>query len=125
MSKLPKSILAEWQKKEGAVVITTLSSDNVPNSIYATCVSVFDDEVILVANNFFKKTLANIQNSCKGNVLFITKDGNAYQIKGFFEYKTEGALYDDMKKWNPESLPGKGVAVLNIEEIYSGGKKIL
>jgi len=40
-------------------------------------------------------------------------------------YFTEGELFDDMKKWNPTRLPGHGVAVLEIQEIFAGAQKLL
>jgi hypothetical protein len=30
-----------------------------------------------------------------------------------------------VKSWNPEKLPGNGVAVIDIEEVYSGADKLL
>jgi uncharacterized protein len=122
--KLPDLIKTEWLEKSGSVIVTTTDTHGVPNSIYATCVSVYDDEKILVANNYFCKTLGNVQDGCKGNVLFITKDNKAYQLKGTFDYVTEGELFEDMKNWNPDRLPGIGVAVLTVDEIYSGADKI-
>jgi uncharacterized protein len=124
MEKLPKIILDEWSKKTGASVMTTVDKEGNSNSIYATCVSIFDDEKILIANNYFNKTKINIENSCKGNFLFITEDNKGYQLKGTYIHHSEGHIFDDMKKWNPESLPGVGVAVLEVSEIYAGSEKI-
>ena len=124
MSKLPKIVLDEWANKVDAVTITTVNTDGMPNSIYATCVSLHDGDKILVADNFFNKTLKNIKDGGKGAVLFLTKENKSYQLKGTFDYATDGELFADMKKWNPEQLPGKGVAVLNVEEIYSGADAI-
>ena len=33
-------------------------------------------------------------------------------------------MFDDMKKWNSKTLPGVGVAVLEVNEIFSGAEKI-
>ena len=124
MSKLPKIILDEFPNMVKAPVITTVSKSGIANSIYATCVSIYDEEKILVANNYFNKTLANMKDGCKGGFLFLTEEGKSYQIKGTYTHTTEGELFDDMKSWNPETLPGVGVAVLDVEEIYSGAEKI-
>ena len=124
MSKLPKIILDEWSNKMDAVTVTTVNTEGMPNSIYATCVSLYNDDKILVADNFFNKTLKNIKAGSKGTILFITKENKSYQLKGSFGYAEDGELFQDMKKWNPEQLPGKGVAVLNVEEIYSGADAI-
>jgi predicted pyridoxine 5'-phosphate oxidase superfamily flavin-nucleotide-binding protein len=124
MTKLPKTILNEWLNKSGASIITTVSPEGITNSIYATCVSLYNNEKILIANNLFNKTLNNIKNGCKGNFLFLTKENKSYQLKGDFTYFTEGELFDDMNKWNSKNHTGLGVAVLEVNEIYSGSKKI-
>ena len=33
-------------------------------------------------------------------------------------------MFDDMKKWNRKDLPGVGVAVLEVTDIYSGSNQI-
>jgi hypothetical protein len=38
---------------------------------------------------------------------------------------TSGKVFDDMKTWNPERLPGVGAAIIAIEEIFSGAEKIV
>lgn len=124
MAKLPQRVLDAWAEKADAPVVTTVDAGGIPNSIYATCVSFYQDEKVLVANNFFSKTLKNVAHSCKGSFLFLTKDNKAYQLKGTYHHYTSGEYFDDMKKWNPEKLPGVGVAVLDVEEIYSGAEKI-
>jgi predicted pyridoxine 5'-phosphate oxidase superfamily flavin-nucleotide-binding protein len=123
---LPKAVISAWENKKAEIVFTTVSKDSVSNSIYATCTSLFDGNKIIVANNFFDKTLNNILSGSKGSILFITKDEKpkAYQIKGSIEYVTEGPAFDNMKEWNPKQLPGHGAAVLTAEEIYSGAEKL-
>ena len=122
--KNPENLQKQWDNRDRAIVFSTVSEHGVPNSIYATCVSRHDDYTFLVANNFFDKTLKNIVSGCKGVILFITKDEKAFQLKGTVKYCTSGNEFENMKKWNPEKLPGHGVAVLNVEEIYSGADKL-
>jgi len=124
MGKLPQKILDTFEKRLNAPVVTTVSDDGVTNSIYASCVSIFDGEMILIANNYFDKTLKNLEGSCKGGFLYLTEDTGAYQLKGTYEHYTSGKYFDDMKKWNPAKLPGVGVAVLTVEEVYSGAEKL-
>jgi len=124
MKKLPQIILSEWSKKTGASIVTTVDTKGNTNSIYAGSVSIYNDEKILIANNYFDKTLKNIKNNCKGNFLFLTTDKKSYQLKGNFSYFTEGEMFDDMKKWNRKDLPGVGVAVLEVTDIYSGSNQI-
>ena len=125
MAKLPETVRQAWEEREGPVVLTTFDKKGMPNAIYATCVSKYSDDTIVVANNYFRKTLENIQNGSKGSILFLTKDRKSYQIKGSIEYHKEGPVYEDMKRWNPEKHPGHAAAVLKVEEVYNGAEKLL
>lgn len=122
---IPQSVKEAWDNKKPAVVFTTVSADGIANSIYATCVSLYQDNSIIVANNYFSKTIKNIESGSKGVILFITEDDKSFQIKGSIEHVTSGAAFDNMKSWNPERLPGVGAAVITIEEIYSGAEKLI
>ena len=125
MSKLPEIVKTCWNDRDGAIIFTTVDENGLPNSIYATCVSMYEDEMVVIANNYFDKTIKNIKAGCKGSVLFMAKDGKAIQIKGSIKYFQEGPVFDDMKTWNPEKHPGHGAAAVMIEEVYSGAEKIL
>lgn len=122
--KITQKIKAEWENKQDAVVLTTVSNKGIPNSIYATQVALFDENKVLIANNKFRKTLENIEIGKEATVLFITKETKSYQLKGRVSYRTEGNEFNDMKKWNRADLPGHGVAVVEIKEIFSGAEKI-
>ena len=125
MAILPEDVSTAWEKRKGAIVLTTVDKDGVPNSIYATCVSKYDEETIVVADNYFDKTQKNILAGSKGSVLFITDEGSSFQIKGHIEYLKDGPVFEDMKKWNPTKHPGHAAATLKVEEVYSGAKKLL
>lgn len=125
MNKLPEIVSEAWKTKKGPIVFSTANKQGTPNSIYATCVSLMNDEKILVANNFFSKTMENISSGSMGSILFLTEDDKSFQIKGTISYFTEGELFDDMKKWNPTRLPGHGVAVIEIQEVFAGAQKLL
>ena len=125
MKKLPEIASKAWDDRQDAIVFSTVSADGSPNSIYATCVSKRNENSIVVANNFFKKTMENIRSGSTGSILFITKDNKSYQIKGKIDYFTEGEIFDEMKKWNPARLPGHGAAVITFEEVYAGAERLL
>jgi predicted pyridoxine 5'-phosphate oxidase superfamily flavin-nucleotide-binding protein len=80
--------------------------------------------MLVVADNFFNKTQTNILSGSKGSLLFITKEGKSYQVKGHIEYHTEGELFDDMKQWNPDKLPGHAAAALQVEQVFCGGEQL-
>ena len=125
MSVLPKEVSKAWDKREGPLVFTTVDKNEVPNTIYATCVNKSNEETIVIADNFFNKTRNNILAGSKGSILFITNEKKAFQVKGTIEYHKEGELFEDMKKWNPKKHPGNAAVVLKVEEVYSGAKKLL
>jgi len=125
MTHLPKIVSKAWEDRESEVIFTTVDENGVPNAIYATCVSKFNEQTLVVADNYFSKTKHNIMSGSKGSILFITKDRKSYQIKGTIEYHTEGKIFEDMKRWNPTRLPGHAAAALKVEEVYQGANKLL
>jgi hypothetical protein len=125
MSKLPEDVSKAWNDRKGPVVFATVDEKGVPNAIYATCVSKLNEGTIVIADNYFDKTRKNILAGSKGSVLFITNEDKSFQVKGVIEYHKEGSIYEDMKKWNPTKHPGHAAAVLKVEEVYSGSKKLL
>ena len=78
MITIPELIKKEWQNKQDAVVLTTISNEGIPNSIYATQVALFGDNKVLVANNKFEKTLENIKACKEATLLFLTKEMKSY-----------------------------------------------
>jgi hypothetical protein len=121
---VPKEVREAWDDRDGPVILATVDSEGVPNIIYATCVSMFGDDRLVVADNYFDKTRKNLQAGGKGALLFMSKKGKAYQVKGTLEYHKSGEVFDHMKTWNPEKHPGHAAAALRIEEIFSGAKKL-
>ena len=125
MATLPKNIMEAWGKRKGPVVLATVDDEGLPNIIYATCVSMYDENTIVVADNYFNKTKKNIQKGSQGSLLFMTEDDKAFQIKGEIEYHQSGAIFEDMKRWNPEKHPGHAAAALKVREAHSGADKLL
>ena len=125
MPQLPEVVSKAWENREGPIVLVTVDQNGTPNAIYATCVSKYDESTLVVADNFFHKTQENIFSGSKVSLLFITKEGKSYQIKGSIEYLAEGVVFEDMKRWNPEKLPGHAAAALKVEDVYSGAEKLL
>lgn len=97
MSNLPPQFFEAWQQREPRMIFTTVDADSTPNAVWVLCVKQLDEKRILIANNFFNKTLENIKNGSTGSLLMIAPEREAYQIKGTLEYFTSGPVYDDMK----------------------------
>lgn len=125
MSVLPEKVSKAWDEWKGPVIFATVDGNGVPNAIYVTCVNKFNEDTIVIADNFFDKTRKNILAGSKSSILFITNEEKAFQVKGSIEYHKEGDIFEDMKKWNPKRHPGHAAAVLKVEEVYSGSEKLL
>jgi predicted pyridoxine 5'-phosphate oxidase superfamily flavin-nucleotide-binding protein len=124
MAIIPESVRQAWELRSGPAVLVTTSRDNVPNAIYVTCVGMMNDETVVVANNYFHKTLRNIAAGHKGSLLFITPEKKSFQLKGGIEYHENGPVFEYMKSWNPPEHPGHGAVALRVEEVYSGAERL-
>lgn len=124
MSTLPEIVREAWGDRDGPVILATVDEDGTPNIIYATCVGLFGDGRLVVADNYFDKTRRNLLRGGKGALLFRTKQGKAYQVKGVLEYHRDGEIFDFMKSWNPPKHPGHAAAALKAEAAYSGAQRL-
>ena len=125
MAKIPETVLEAWQQRQDLYVFSTVSSDGIPNAVYVIWAKPLDDQSFLIVNNRFHKTMANIESGSTGSLLFITQNKESFQLKGKLEYHTEGAIYEDMKKWLDPAFPGLGAVVLKVEEVYAGAQSLL
>ena len=125
MPQLPAAVRDAWEMRTGPAIFATANAEALPNAIYVTCVALYDENTILIADNYFDKTRRNLLAGRKGSVLFMTEDKTTYQIKGEVTRHTSGPLFDHMKTWNPTKHPGHAVAALSVEEVYSGAEKLL
>ena len=125
MNKIPEIVQTAWSNREGPAVLATADRTGRPNAIYVNSLRLHADGTVVVADNYFHKTRANIHAGSKGAFLFITRDHKSYQLKGSFSYLTTGPVFDDMKTWNPSKHPGVAAASLQVEEIYCGAERLL
>ncbi|MDD3777364.1 MAG: pyridoxamine 5'-phosphate oxidase family protein [Actinomycetota bacterium] len=125
MNQFPPEVVKAWEDREGPAILATVDKEDRPNAIYVTCVSKFDGQTVVVADNYFDKTKQNILSGSKTTILFMTSEGKSYQLKGSVSYHTQGPVFDDMKKWNPKKHPGHAAAAIKIEQVFSGAKKII
>ena len=77
-----------------------------------------------MADNYFDKTRKNILAGSQASLLFITKAGDSFQVKGKVSYLTSGDVYEDMKRWNSTRHPGHAAAAITVDAVYSGAKKL-
>jgi len=125
MKTFPEVVLTAWANREGPVVLATADAAGTPNAIYANSVQLHGANTVVVADNYFHKTRANILAGSQGALLFLTRERTSYQLKGRFEYHTSGPVFDAMKRWNPAKHPGVAAAALQVEHIYRGGEQLV
>ena len=113
--------------------LATASKKSVPNVVPIGAFKLMDDETLLISDQYFNKTLANL---IENNEIALSWWGE----KGGFQVKGKATLHtnDDvflkdvawMKEFRPNLTP-KSAVVLKISEVYSikpgadAGKKIL
>ncbi|NLB54531.1 MAG: pyridoxamine 5'-phosphate oxidase family protein [Lentisphaerae bacterium] len=125
MAKLTQELLDAWDNRDGPIIFATVDKTNKPNIIYASCLGRDGDDGLVVADNYFDKTRQNILAGTLGAILFRTTDKKTYQVKGSVEYYTSGPIYNEMKKWNPSQHPGHAAAVLRVESVYQGARRLI
>ncbi len=124
MATIRRIVRDAWEDHDGPAILATVSGEGIPNIIYVGSVSIFGEDRFVVADNYFDKTRRNIQEGCRGALLFLDKKGKSYQIKGSFEYHKDGEIFAQMKAVNPPQHPGHAAAALLVEEVYSGAEKL-
>ena len=107
------------------VVFATASKDAQPNACIVGMKKVIDDETIYLTDQFFKKTLANINENSKVSVVFWGEDG-AFQIHGTARYVNEGEEFETQAAWVNATfekigmpVKAKGGVYVHVDEVYS------
>ena len=120
--KIPPSIQKIFIEDK-AVAFGTSTTDGEPNINVIGIKKLLDNETIVLADNYFNKTLENIKNNNKGTILTKrAEDKLWYQLKGTYSYINEGPKYEELKQWVKsikEALPAKGMVIFKVEKIYN------
>ena len=49
MSVLPETVSKVWEKRKCPIIFTTVEENGIPNAIYATCVTKFNEDTTVIA----------------------------------------------------------------------------
>lgn len=105
-------------------VLSTASPDGTPNAVPVGAVKIIDDETVLISDQFFNKTLGNMQANAQAALTF-WQAPEGYQLKGSVTIETGGPRFEESCKWMETAsetvgfpLRCKGVVLLHIESIY-------
>jgi len=111
----------------------TSAKDRTPNVVPIAAFRVQDDGTLLISDQFFNKTLANMKENPKAAISWWGEKGG-FQIKGTVTIHTDGEIWWQDIAWMKELRPNlkpKGAVVMKITDVYSvvpgtePGKKIL
>jgi predicted pyridoxine 5'-phosphate oxidase superfamily flavin-nucleotide-binding protein len=134
MAKIPQKIKEFIPDKMGWVGTATV--DGVPNVTPKGTAQILDDEHLIFADLFSRKTRENLEKNPQVSVTVIDeKSFKGYQIKGSAELLTSGAVYDKVVeelKQAPMELPApKYVVKITVNSVYDqsvgpdAGKRIV
>ena len=133
MAKMTERVM-ELFKKVPIVILATATEDGTPNAVPVGAKKIIDSETILISDQFFNKTLANLKANPKIAISF-WESHEGYQLKGTVTIETSGKLYEETAAWVAErgkkagiTLKSKGVVLMKIKDIFDlapgAGKKL-
>ena len=104
MTRLTPEAHQAWLQREPRMVLTTMDANCVPNTIWILCAQLLGDDKVVIANNAMQKTLDNVSRGCKGSLLYLAPEREAYQFKGKLSHHASGPVYADMKNGSHQTF---------------------
>jgi hypothetical protein len=111
----------------------TSAMDRTPNVVPIAAFKVMDDATLLISDQFFNKTFANMKKNPKAALSWWGEKGG-FQIKGEVTIHTDDGIWRQDVAWMKELRPNlkpKGAVAMKITDVYTvlpgaePGKKIL
>lgn len=116
--------IREILEQQQTVVLATATKDGVPNVVPINAKKILDEETILISDQFFGKTLANLQQNPRVAIAIWDKL-EGYQIKGTVTIETSGERFEETARWIDQigkkfnlPLASKGAVIVAVEELY-------
>jgi hypothetical protein len=115
------------------VFFATASKNGAPNAVPIGAFKLLDDETMLISDQYFNKTLANLKENPQAAVSFWGEKGG-FQIKGTVTIHTSGKIFNDDVAWVKELKPNlvpKSAVVMKITGVFQvkpgpgAGQKLL
>ncbi len=123
----------ESLKSAKIAFLATASKDGIPNVVPIGAFKLLDDETLLISDQFFLKTLANLKENPKISLAWWGEKGG-FQVKADITLHTDGEIFRQNVEWvrgiketlNPKSaIVGKITGVYIVKSGPDAGKKIL
>ena len=126
MAKMNEKIRTMFENQP-IVAMATASTNGIPNVVPIGAKKVLDDETILISDQYFNKTLANLKENPQVSLMFWdAQDHDSYQIKGTITLETSGEIFEQTAAWIDEiakarniPMKSKGAVVLKITDIFT------
>ena len=126
MAKMNMKVRTLFENQR-TIAMATASADGTPNAIPIGAKKVLDDETILISDQFFNKTLANLRENPRVSLSFWDAETHeSYQIKGNITIETSGEIFEKTKAWIDEMarainvpLKSKGAVVVKITKVFT------
>jgi predicted pyridoxine 5'-phosphate oxidase superfamily flavin-nucleotide-binding protein len=117
--------IKELFDKVPAAILSTAAVDGTPNAIPVGAKKIIDDETVLISDQYFNKTLANLEENTKVAITF-WEGHEGYQLKGSATIETAGKRFEETAQWIEARsakvgfpLKSKGAVIVHIEAIFA------
>ena len=124
MAIMPAEVQKMFKEVDN-VVFATAREDGQPNACIVAMKAVIDDETVYLSDQFYKKTLANVQANSKVSIVF-WQGHEAYELYGTARYVNEGEEFLEQKAWVDAAfekmgmpMRAKGGCFIHVEEVFS------
>ena len=124
MTKMPQECM-DMINNVYAAAVATCSADGTPNVVCCSMKQAYDEETVMISDQYMKKTLANVQENPRMAVTVWDEEGG-YQVKGSVIYENEGPRYEAIAEQVHSILSSmgydfysKGVCWMHVDEVYS------
>ena len=124
MAFMPAEVQKMFKEVDN-VVFATAREDGQPNACIVAMKAVIDDETVYLSDQFYKKTLTNVQANSKVSIVF-WQGHEAYELYGTARYVNEGEEFLEQKAWVDAAfekmgmpMRAKGGCFIHVEEVFS------
>lgn len=108
--------------EKNLVFVATSSTKGVPNVVPIGFARPLDEKTILIADNYMKKTIKNLEDNPKLSLIVQDAKSFPFQFKGTVEIFKSGEYFDQVTEWAQNvmsELEPKSAILFTVEEIYS------
>lgn len=124
MAKMPQDCM-DMINNVYAAAVATCDGNGVPNVVCCSMKQAYDDETVMISDQYMRKTLANLRENPHMAVT-VWDETHGYQVKGTVTYEDEGDRYRAIAAQVEQILSSmgydytsKGVCFLHVEQVYS------